>query len=101
MDGTIYQDYLEKQINQDNACIISFNLNTDGDSLLNGQNLSLWPILGTIVELKSTVREKFDNIVVFGLWLSESKPDHKKYLQKSLKQLIDLQNHKIEINGNF
>jgi hypothetical protein len=60
----IYQDALEK-INS-NEILLSFNLNTDGAPLTNSKNYSLWPLMGSILELNTRTRESFKNLVFFG-----------------------------------
>lgn len=62
--GRIYQNAIQ-QLNK-NALVISFNLNTDGAPLTNSKNYSMWPLMGSLVELNTKTREKFTNIVFFG-----------------------------------
>lgn len=75
LDGSLYSN-----IEASDEIIVSFNLNTDGAPLLKSKNFSLWPVLATIVELDQPTREKFDNIIVLGIWLHSSKPMINTYL---------------------
>jgi hypothetical protein len=55
--------------------------------------------MGSIVELEDSDREKFENIVIFGLWLSKKKPEYQEYLKRVLDKLsIDI-NRQVLING--
>ena len=63
LDGEIYRKYRDKNLNNS---LISFNLNTDGAQIVKHRGYTMWPLLGTIVELNQKTREKFDNIVIFG-----------------------------------
>ena len=64
LKASIYQDYIKSQSNS--HLTISLNLNTDGAPLLESKNFSMWPNLGTILELDQNVRESFQNLIVFG-----------------------------------
>ncbi|CAF0925046.1 unnamed protein product [Brachionus calyciflorus] len=81
LDGKIYQDMI-KTVSYDKI-IISLNLNTDGCPLVKSKNYTLWPLLGTILELDQSCREKFENMIILGkeipkidMFLSEIKFPH-------------------------
>ncbi len=72
LDGSVYTNFLknkrennEREVNS--KFILSFNLNTDGAPIVKSRGYSMWPLIGTIVELGQTSREKFENIVTFGM----------------------------------
>ena len=94
LDGSLYQ-YSHKE-NCDLS--VSFNINTDGAPLIKTNNFSIWPVLGSIVELNHSSREKFDNIIIFGMWLSDSKPSLK-FFDMVFDDLIKLKQKKLQISG--
>ncbi|CAF1060034.1 unnamed protein product [Brachionus calyciflorus] len=65
LDGKIYQDMI-KTVSYDKL-VISLNLNTDGCPLVKSKNYTLWPLLGTILELDQSCREKFENMIILGI----------------------------------
>ena len=97
MNASIYKEFISKE-NPDKNLAISFNLNTDGAAILNFRNLYMWPLLGTITELDPSSREKFENIVIFGLWLAVSKPPEL-FFEKSLEKLQTIIRDNVEVNG--
>ncbi len=42
-----------------------YKLNSDGAPIANS-TMALWPILGSILELEQSVRESFENLLIFG-----------------------------------
>jgi hypothetical protein len=91
-DGSIYQSYIQNLDKKNNELVVSINLNTDGAPLSNSKNHSLWPLFGTILELNSSSREKFSNILIFGVWLDSEKPEYKIFFEKSIERIIKLIN---------
>jgi hypothetical protein len=77
LDAVIYQSYLEDKITSNKEphdITVSFNLNSDGAPVTSSRSYSMWPVLGTILELKPSCREKIENLIIFGICLSQSKP---------------------------
>ncbi|CAF0956332.1 unnamed protein product [Brachionus calyciflorus] len=99
MNGKIYQDKI-KYLNRD-SILVSLNLNTDGAPLVKSQAFSLWPIFATVAELKSSLRDKFENMIILGLWLSVKKPVMDFYLNKCLEKLQNFIDKNLEINGSI
>jgi hypothetical protein len=97
MDGSIYNNYLIE--NKSFKHIISLNLNSDGAPL--AKKFSLWPIFASIVELDHETREKYDNIIILGLWLGKSKPLYHEYCAKVVEKLEPLLQRAIFIKSNF
>ena len=93
-DGSIYSN-LPKN-NSPRELTISLNINSDGAPLVKSRSFSLWPLLGTIVELNQSSREKFDNIIIFGIWLNSNKPPQT-FFEKAIEQLINLQSKTFKI----
>ena len=71
MDGSVYQDYLKKNIYD---LSISLCLNTDGAPVVSSKGLSLWPGMAKIIELPDSMSESFENLIFIGLWLDNAKP---------------------------
>ena len=63
-DGTIYSNFINSFSNSDH--IYSFTINTDGVSLADKSNLSIWPIFLIINELPIEERFFIDNIIIAG-----------------------------------
>lgn len=61
-DGSIYKEF--KKLNPFNA--YTFTLNTDGISLCDKSNLSIWPVYLAINELEIESRFYIDNIIIAG-----------------------------------
>ena len=64
---------------------ISLICNTDGVSIFNSSNVSIWPIWLAINELPPILRFSRQNVLLAGLWYGEQKPPMSIYL----KPLID------------
>ncbi len=96
LDGTIYSNL---NLNEKDYITISLNINTDGAPLIKCLSYAMWPVIATVVELKQSVREKFDNIIFLGMWLHNSKPNYNIFFAKAFEQIKSLLN-KINIIGN-
>ncbi|CAF1002226.1 unnamed protein product [Brachionus calyciflorus] len=79
-DGKVYQETIKQKPN--NTQFISINLNTDGAPVTNSRNFSIWPLLGTIAKFDQQSRENFNNMIIFGLWLSKNKPVYEVFVSK-------------------
>ncbi|CAF4440186.1 unnamed protein product, partial [Rotaria sp. Silwood2] len=69
---------------------ISLNIHTDGAPLVRTTKSSLWPCLGSIVELPPQVREQQKNIVILCLWNSSMKPNVDLFMHDCIQHLLDL-----------
>jgi len=76
---------------QNNELYLSVDINSDGAPTIKSRQFSLWPVLGRIVELNQSSRDKFDNIIILGDWLHQSKP-LEIYYEKAFQQLEKLKN---------
>jgi hypothetical protein len=88
ISGKIYQNALTKI--DKNELVLSFNINTDGAPLTNSKNFSMWPLMGSILELNTKTREKFTNLIFFGMWLSVEKPVYNIFFEKSTDKLFQI-----------
>ena len=69
LDGAVYQSFLKRrEVLASEKLVLSFHLNTDGAPIINSKKASMWPVPGTIVELEQSTREKFENIIIFGMY---------------------------------
>ena len=68
---------------------LSVDLNSDGAPTIKSRQLSLWNILCRVFELNQSCRDKFDNVIILGAWLHQSKPV-KMFYEKSIEQLANL-----------
>ena len=95
--GGIYYQNCVKKIASD--LIVSLNINSDGAPLTKYKSFSIWPVIGTIVELNHSSREKFENIIVFGMWISRRKPLYNEFFKTVFKELSFLVNKTVKMNG--
>jgi hypothetical protein len=58
-DGSIYKEYRGTNSSE---IVVSLNINSDGAPLCESTKHNIWPLLATIVELKKSSREKFENL---------------------------------------
>ena len=65
-DGTIYQDFLKNENPNKNSNVYSFTFNTDGISLCDKSNLSIWPQYFSINEVDIETRFSPDNTIISG-----------------------------------
>jgi hypothetical protein len=65
-DGTIYQDFLKNENPNKNNNVYSFTFNTDGISLCDKSNLSIWPQYLSINEVDIETRFSPDNTIISG-----------------------------------
>jgi hypothetical protein len=63
-DGELYQSF--KRSFRTSEFIYSFTINTDGISMSNKSNLSIWPVFLTINELPLEERFCIQNVIVAG-----------------------------------
>ena len=82
---------------QSNQLRITFNIHSDGAPLVRTTKSSLWPLFASIVELPPQVREFQSNILVFGLWASNKKPNVDLFMRDSINQLLDLENDGLKV----
>ncbi len=68
-DGTIYQEFLEKENKNRTNDVYTFTLNTDGISLCEKSNLQIWPQFLTINECSIESRYSPDNTIICGKYI--------------------------------
>ncbi|CAF0973036.1 unnamed protein product [Brachionus calyciflorus] len=96
-DGKIYKSAILSSCSSD--ILVSLVLNTDGCPITKSKNYSLWPLLGSVLELKPSTREKFENVIILGLWLNIGKPSYNIFYEKSLEQLNEMKKVPLVLNG--
>ncbi len=65
-DGSLYQEFISSFSTNQARNVYSFTLNSDGISLCDKSNLSIWPIYLTINEIDARERFYIDNVIVAG-----------------------------------
>ena len=88
-DGTIYKKFIKNFKNPAN--INSFMLNTDGISICDKSNLSIWPVYLAINELDIGKRFCINNIIIAGICVGHKKPSFSHFFEPIKKQLLDLE----------
>ena len=86
-DGYIYKT----QISKTEGNILTFLMNSDGISVCNKSNLTLWPVFLIINEIPKHVRFCFDNIIIAGLSVGNSKPNFNIFLKPIVHELQKLE----------
>jgi hypothetical protein len=92
LDGTLHRN-LPKDL--ENQISISLNINSDGAPIVKAKHFAIWPVLATIVELDQSSREKFQNVLILGIWLHSSKPEYDKFFQVVFDQFENLKDLEI------
>ncbi len=88
-DGSYYKDFIRSHHNNEN--IYSFMVNTDGISLCDKSNLSIWPVYLAINELEQGDRYQMDNVLLSGVCVGYSKPLIKEFLIPIKNELLELE----------
>ena len=87
-DGSIYTSF---KVSKPSDNIYSFTLNSDGISLCEKSNLSIWPVYLALNELDISHRYHFDNLIIAGLCVGNSKPNMDEFLNPIYNELADLE----------
>jgi hypothetical protein len=92
-DGRIYQKMITNDPNDGflNRKALSFLINTDGISLSNSSNLTIWPVYLVINEVPIESRFLIDNVILAAMSTGEKKPNFNLLLQSVVKQLKRLE----------
>ncbi|CAF2795137.1 unnamed protein product [Rotaria sp. Silwood2] len=77
---------------------ITILISTDGKPTLKSSQSSIWPILGSIVEIPPPVREFQDNIMLFALWHSPNAPNANVFITDVINQIVQLQKNGLSID---
>lgn len=86
IDGSVYSNLRRQGIIGEND--ISIQWNTDGVSIFNTSKWSIWPIQVAVNELPYRIRN--NNILLCGIWFTESKPSMNMYLKPFVEELSEL-----------
>ncbi|RNA13939.1 hypothetical protein BpHYR1_052366 [Brachionus plicatilis] len=73
--------------NKEENLLISLALNGDGAPMTSSKSYKIWPIIGTVLELDPSSREKFENLIFLGLWINDAQPNYKIFYSKCLEKL--------------
>lgn len=73
-DGNLYKMYFENDGILSNKNNLSFSLNTDGAPLFKSSSVSIWPVYMLINELPISQRKRRQNALLYGVWISNKKP---------------------------
>lgn len=88
-DGSLYKAFLSNF--KDLANVNSFMLNTDGISICDKSNLSIWPVYLAINEIDIGDRFCIDNIIIAGMCVGHKKPSICEFFAPIKKELLDLE----------
>jgi hypothetical protein len=94
-DGNILKQLVNKH---EEEILLSLSLNTDGASIFQSNNTSIWPIQLYQNNLRPGVRFKNDNILVVGLHVGTSPPDMDAYFYPFITELLALEKEKIKLS---
>jgi hypothetical protein len=65
-DGSLYHEFITSFSTNQAKYVYSFTLNSDGISVCDKSNLSIWPVYLTINELDARERFYIDNVILAG-----------------------------------
>lgn len=88
-DGNIYKQFMKEGF-LSVASNISFMWNTDGVSLFNSSNFSIWPLYLRINELPPQKRCLTENMIICGIWFGKGKPNMNYYITQFHQSFTDL-----------
>lgn len=78
--------------------VLSVTICTDGVSIFKSSTKSLWPIYVILNFLPPNIRFKKENILMVGLYFSESKPIFTEFFSPLIIELIDIERHSISVS---
>ena len=96
-DGSLYQNFKAAKPSDN---VYSFALNSDGISLCEKSNLTIWPIYLALNELDISHRYDFDKLIIAGLCVGHSKPNIEYFLKPICDELAALEIG-IQIKNNW
>ena len=98
-DGRLYKELLQPGQFLANPNNISFQLNTDGVSLLHSSNYAMWPVYLKINELPVRMRCKMRNRLLAGIWFGEAHPTVNTFLKPIYATLLKLYNDGVSLDS--
>ena len=96
-DGYLYRKFSGNAEVLDEEHNISFTFNTDGVPLFKSSRFSMWPLYFVINKLPPSKRFQEENMVLAGMWFSESKPVMFTYLKPFYTSLKELETSGCEV----
>ena len=71
--------------------VITLTWSTDGAPIQKSNKVSAWPIFCIINELPKEVRNRRRNLLLFGIWVGQKKPEMQTYLEMFVSKFKDFQ----------
>lgn len=99
-DGAIYQSLSACGGPLSNPDNISFTWNTDGVPVFKSSKSSVWPMYLMVNELPYKLRKEKCNMIFYGLWFGEAKPEVNIFCQPLLNSLKSLENEGLDVHIN-
>lgn len=102
-DGNLYKKFFENNGILSNENNLSFSLNTDGAPLFKSSSVSIWPVYMLINELPLSQRKRRQNALLYGVWISNKKPQMWSFFKPlfSEMQYLESSGHSfIDSDGN-
>lgn len=90
LNGEMYMDLRKPGNFLSSENNISLLFNTDGVPLYNSSKVGLWPVYLVINELPPVVRFSRQNMILWGVWQSKSKPAFQTYFQPFVQEMMKL-----------
>lgn len=95
VDGFIYKNFtkseLENCIDKDKEIILSFIINTDGISISDKSNITIWPIYLAINEIPKSTRFCINNMIIAGITIGDKKPNFEIFMEPIVNELKKLE----------
>ena len=90
-DGIIYQKFISSISDTNINDNFTFLINTDGLSICNKSNLTIWPFYLVLNEIPQDIRYCSENIIIAGLSVAIKKPNFDIFLSPIIEELIEIQ----------
>ena len=98
LNGEIYANLRKPGNFLSSESNISLLFNTDGVPLYNSSKVGLWPVYLVINELPPVIRFSRQNMILWGVWQSKSKPAFQTYFRPFVQEMMKLKMHGFSIN---
>ena len=94
VDGFIYKNSTKSKLENcfDKEIILSFIINTDGISISDKSNITIWPIYLAINEIPKSTRFCINNMIIAGITIGDKKPNFEIFMEPIVNELKKIRN---------
>ncbi|CAF2083284.1 unnamed protein product [Rotaria magnacalcarata] len=84
VDGSFYRNHFK----QETDSFITLTMNIDGVQPNKGSDVSIWPVLMVVNEIRRSKRYSLENVILAGVWPGPKKPS-RDYMAIFLRSIVD------------